>query len=209
MEREKMYIVEIKNPNFDLIRKRKIAEHYELSIKENVRGKHHWHTATIRVSKSEKKKVLQMCKGMKYVCYDEKYGRSSNYREEFFKHNHPDARKWGDSGPNNLWYCRYCHRKIPSKKMQVDHVIPVNKAKRMRKRQKKLPNGVNDVSNLVPSCRRCNRFKSDQTGLWLVRAKLGKYRWYWKLVNIVRVLFFVALFVVLREWVVPFLQTIF
>ena len=38
---------------------------------------------------------------------------------------------------------------------------------------------VNDVKNLVASCSRCNRKKSNLMGLWYIRGKLGACKWYW------------------------------
>ena len=48
--------------------------------------------------------------------------------------------------------------------------------------QKKLPNGVNDKTNLVAACRHCNRMKSSKTGLWYVRGLLGQHQLYWKII---------------------------
>lgn len=72
--------------------------------------------------------------------------------------------------------------KIKKKEIEVDHLIPVYKAKRQRHWQKKLPNGVNDKTNLVAACRHCNRMKSSKTGLWYVRGLLGQHQLYWKII---------------------------
>jgi len=44
-------------------------------------------------------------------------------------------------------HCAYCGKSIEYKDMQVDHIRP----KRMR--------GTDDITNLNPSCRRCNHYK--------------------------------------------------
>ena len=58
-------------------------------------------------------------------------------------------------------HCAYCGNFISIKQMQVDHIIPlfrndteeqVNKFGRNK--------GTNDINNLNPSCRRCNKWKS-------------------------------------------------
>lgn len=43
--------------------------------------------------------------------------------------------------------CAYCGQRIQYKNMQVDHFTPV------------CNRGNGDVSNLMPSCRRCNHYK--------------------------------------------------
>jgi len=51
-------------------------------------------------------------------------------------------------------HCAYCGSEIKSiKDMQVDHIIP-----RARKHQHKEID-INGISNLNPSCRRCNHYK--------------------------------------------------
>lgn len=49
--------------------------------------------------------------------------------------------KWGG-------VCAYCGKVIEFKDMQVDHLIPKRKG------------GTDDFDNLMPSCRRCNHYKS-------------------------------------------------
>ena len=83
---------------------------------------------------------------------------------------------------NTLWRCCYCGKKLKKREIEVDHLIPVYKAKRQRHWQKKLPNGVNDKTNLVAACRHCNRMKSSKTGLWYVRGLLGQHQLYWKII---------------------------
>lgn len=43
--------------------------------------------------------------------------------------------------------CAYCGKEIDIKDMQVDHIVP------------KCNGGTDDISNLNPSCRRCNHYK--------------------------------------------------
>lgn len=48
-------------------------------------------------------------------------------------------------------HCAYCGKEIDIKDMQVDHLIP----RRL--------GGSNEYENLMPSCRRCNHYKSGNT----------------------------------------------
>jgi len=57
-----------------------------------------------------------------------------------------------------IWYkygkrCAYCGRKIKFKEMQIDHIIP-------KSWNKESPD---DPSNLNPSCKRCNFYKSNRS----------------------------------------------
>ena len=37
-----------------------------------------------------------------------------------------------------------------------------------------VPKGVNDISNLAPACRRCNRRKGSKGGLWIIRGRFWR-----------------------------------
>lgn len=98
----------------------------------------------------------------------DKYTRSTNYRTEFIRHWPPE--------PGNYYHCVYCGRRIHTDKMQVDHIISVDMAKQNWLARRLLPKeGVNSIKNLVPSCQRCNRRKSNYGGLWLIRG------YYWRI----------------------------
>lgn len=97
-----------------------------------------------------------------------KYERSDNYRSEFITHWPPDH--------SGHYRCVYCGRRIKKDKMQVDHIVAVNLAKHNYISRLFLPReGVNALSNLVPSCPRCNRKKGKSGGFWIIRGR------YWKL----------------------------
>lgn len=72
----------------------------------------------------------------------------------------------------NLYQCRrcaYCKRPLHNEH-QIDHVRPLSHSKSLR---------VNQYSNLVVTCKTCNKLKSDKTGVkypeWVKRRK-KKYR---------------------------------
>lgn len=96
-----------------------------------------------------------------------KFERSSDYRMQFMRRWPPEA--------GGYYHCVYCGRKIKTQDMQVDHVIAVDMAKHNFLLRLFLPDGVNETKNLVPSCRKCNRKKSNYGGLWLIRG------YYWKI----------------------------
>ncbi len=47
-------------------------------------------------------------------------------------------------------HCAYCGREIAYKEMQVDHLIPKRNGEKET---------VDDIENLMPSCRACNHYK--------------------------------------------------
>lgn len=110
-------------------------------------------------------------KKFRYRSYDKRYARSSNYRKKFLKK---------VDGP---LFCAYCGKRLKAKKMEVDHIIPVNQAKTNPTArlwlQLLLMNGVNDSRNLVSSCEKCNLKKSDKMGFWVIKGFIGKHRIYW------------------------------
>jgi 5-methylcytosine-specific restriction endonuclease McrA len=46
------------------------------------------------------------------------------------------------------YFCGYCGSIVSKKKMTVDHIIPKSKG------------GTNEIDNLMPCCRECNRDKA-------------------------------------------------
>jgi 5-methylcytosine-specific restriction endonuclease McrA len=122
-------------------------------------------------------KNIILCHNFKYKKYEKRWDRSDNYRSEFFKHY---------KGP---YRCAYCGRRINSSSMEIDHLVPVSKAKsngwaRFMLKMNTIYN-VNDYRNLVPSCKRCNRKKSDNMGLWVIIGSIGRHRIFWNFVDLI------------------------
>lgn len=142
-----------------------------------------------RIQAEERKehKIRRICRRRHYELkrtYPENLGRSDHYRRDFFSY-YPR--------PLGGYRCRYCHRRIPDKKLCIDHIYPVYRAKTGNDFWLRLLriDDVNDVRNLAPACRRCNTKKGRNAGIWVLRAILGKYEAYW----ILRKICFVALVV--------------
>ena len=78
--------------------------------------------------------------------------------------------------------CVYCGKIIKRRDMVVDHVVPVSAAQNSFYARRALHGkGVNDLSNLVPSCARCNAKKgSEFSRKWIRKAERGKNEGYWK-----------------------------
>lgn len=96
---------------------------------------------------------------------NDKYTRNSSYRNEFLSAVQPVRGKYR---------CVYCGRRVKPEKMQVDHVVAVHLAQRGFLAKLLVPKGVNDISNLVPACRRCNRRKGSKGGLWIIRGRFWR-----------------------------------
>ena len=78
--------------------------------------------------------------------------------------------------------CRYCHKRISRKYMQIDHIVPVLQAKknpRARNILKRMhAESVNDLVNLAPCCSRCNRQKGSKMGIWVLKGRFGDKGWF-------------------------------
>lgn len=134
---------------------------------------------SLSVSNDEKRKVEKIIQQEKLRCkwYSSNFSRSNNYRDKFFKTH---------EGP---YRCIYCHKKIRKDQIEVDHLIPISKAKNSLLARNLLYisgiSDVNDPKNLVASCRRCNRKKGSKMGVWIIRGYLGRYRAYWIIHHII------------------------
>ena len=66
-------------------------------------------------------------------------------------------------------HCAYCGKEIALEEMQIDHIWPKASAAYIGTNHKysnlwavgEPTNGINHISNLNPSCRRCNHYKRD------------------------------------------------
>lgn len=126
----------------------------------------------------EAERIARFSKPRGLTCrvYDSFSERSANYRRNFFYDTKPVI--------GNLYFCAYCGKLVPRRKITVDHVIPVYAAQTSRKWRRRLEkagcSSVNDPGNLVAACEHCNKSKGSKTSLlWLVRAKIGRNNILW------------------------------
>lgn len=109
--------------------------------------------------------------------------RSGDYRRIFFIYNKPQIFE-------KYYICAYCGRLKTKDKITVDHIYPIGKASKSLKYQAKLKRrgieNINDPNNLIGACRRCNSKKGAKVGIWILRAKIGKYKYLWYLRWIIR-----------------------
>jgi len=121
----------------------------------------------------------------KYRSYDSRYERDGKYRRRFFENNR---------GP---YHCAYCGRRLKSSQIEVDHLVPVSKAKTSFNVRTWLHIcgilNVNDPKNLVASCKKCNRRKSDKMGFWVVRGAIGRFKAPWIVRNVLVIIGIAAL----------------
>ena len=149
------------------------------------------------LSEREEKSLYRYCRlrnlSIDKLNMDQK--RSSDYRKKFFDNNKPTCNH------NTKYRCVYCGRKLSPAKVTVDHLYPVDKAMRSDKICKKMRrqgiNNVNDVNNLVPACERCNKSKSNHMGKWIIKGKLGQLRWYWPVMNVIRLTLLICLIIII------------
>ena len=95
-----------------------------------------------------------------------KYARDDTYRERFIAAHPPK---------NGMYRCVYCGKKVSKDAMEVDHVIAVDRVKKNWLYRLCVPSGINDLSNLVPSCHRCNSKKGNKGGFWAIRGHFWKF----------------------------------
>jgi 5-methylcytosine-specific restriction endonuclease McrA len=130
-----------------------------------------------QVTKKQYRALRKICwRHYLHFASDNAYGkRSSDYRFVFFKNARPVFGKY--------YLCTYCGRLVSKAKVEVDHLYPIGKVSKSLRLQKKLKrkgiNNVNDLRNLVPSCKRCNRMKGAELGFWIIRGRIGRHPKVW------------------------------
>ena len=101
-----------------------------------------------------------------------KLQRGSNYRSTYFKHNKGLFGK-------GIYFCPFCGKLLKKREdIQIDHITAIHRVQNsafLSKRFKKLPDGVNDIKNLVHACARCNRRKGAKGGIWVFMGHFGQY----------------------------------
>lgn len=179
-----MWQVEIYPKWFSAIGYRKRLK--ELGAREhNTKQKGHYWTVKTEERRPLEQKIKRL--RVKQVWVEIQWTRAYNARTIFFQNNKPPYR------------CRYCNRRLKKEYLQVDHLVPVQKAEhsyfaRLLLRIQGIKN-VNDPRNLVAACGSCNQAKRDKLGFWFIKGMLGKYKFYWIFRKIILVL--IAIFTIL------------
>ena len=116
-------------------------------------------------SETEIKNEISYAKrvGLSYEIRSGDRNRSSVYRTVWRENNRPIF---------GMYLCAYCGRPVKEKKITVDHIVSVKRAKTHPKYQK----DVNNLSNLCGACRRCNLKKGTKGGFWILKGKLYRHR---------------------------------
>lgn len=180
-EREKLkrmattcYDVYPKDNNINKMR-RVLVERHGFTEKKNHIGPYF----SIEVPGMDSWQIRTMLKihGYKYRAYDKRYERASNYRKVFFENN---------KGP---YRCAYCGKRLRPDTLEVDHLIPVAKAKSETSVRALLQicgiRNVNDPKNLVAACHKCNHKKLDHMGFWPIRGAIGRHKIIWTIRDII------------------------
>lgn len=123
-------------------------------------------------------KTMLRARRYRFRKYDKRYARGTSYRRDFFSTH---------KGP---YRCAYCGKKLKSNELEVDHLIPVGKAKTESGVRALLQicgiSNVNDPKNLVAACHECNNRKSDKMGVWVIKGAIGRHKSVWIIRNIIR-----------------------
>ena len=118
-----------------------------------------------------------------------------DYRKTFFSNNPPVI--------HNNYFCAYCGKLVNKENITVDHLYPIGAVKKDPKLQKKLKRkgikDINDKKNLVPACRTCNKKKSANLGIWIIKGKIGKHQFLWIIRHLIRLIIiykFIVIFLI-------------
>lgn len=142
------------------------------------------------------RRIRRFCnrKGLRCKRVDKEFVRSGDYRKKFF------ANDKGFRGDGTMYHCVYCGKRLSPEKVQVDHIIPVYGVQTRESSRRKLKRmgfeDVNDVGNLVASCKKCNEKKDRDEGMWVLRALIGRNIWFWRVIHIVELILVVALVII-------------
>lgn len=81
-------------------------------------------------------------------------------------------------------HCAYCGSEITLRKMEIDHIIPKY---HIEEGYAKVDYDKDDIINLNPACKSCNRYKDTFTiekfreQIQSIPEKLSKYRWIFRI----------------------------
>lgn len=178
MQENPTFTIEISNGWRKIFWHRKFFREQGFSFQKKAYGKSYYYMKTKDYEECERYQEFCRFRGLKCHIFNETYMRSSNYRNQFF------TEFYRIHGSNKKYtLCAYCG--LPSKvdKLTVDHIIPVDKAKKtnMGKFLMKIfrIQNINEYRNLCAACKSCNSRKGKKMGLWILRGFIGKSVLFW------------------------------
>lgn len=182
-----LYPVSVKCPYKLNYKQRWVLKSYDLN----------WNGCTYsgRINRKKYAKLQTYCKRnrLKLSIENELSTRGVNYRTAFFEKNAPIYKDY--------YFCSYCGFPLPKSKITVDHLYPIGLAKKDISFQKKLHKkgiyDINDVKNLVPACKKCNKRKGVKTGAWIIKGKIGRHQYLWVVRHILRIALMLSLIILL------------
>lgn len=184
---ESMYVVRISNGKRKIRRKRWLFRNEGFEFNERAYGKSFFEKEMYEEETSHWKKYCMIC-GFTITSIPIQYTRNTGYRKEFFD----NAKKLG----NDHYICAYCGRILPTEKVTVDHIFPVNKMSYSRKTRLVARifgiKETNEFRNLCAACEKCNSRKRAKTGLWVIRGLIGKHYICWHIIHLLEIIGFIA-----------------
>lgn len=188
-ERNKTMLIEIYNGTNKIYDHRMYLHTKGMKFNKRSYGKSFY---SKKIDEIEKEELVSYCRKhkLKYMLIQECHIRDSNYRKEFLQDKN---REWS--------ICAYCGMHKKTSNITVDHIIPVDKAKKSAYAKwllKRLHiDNVNSKRNLAAACKRCNSRKGTKMGLWVIRGYIGKSGALWAVRWIIRfILLLILLYVV-------------
>lgn len=178
-----IYIIEISNGRKKIYSYRHLFREHGFHFEKRSYGKSFYTKSCNTIEEREFYKKLCKKNRLNYCEHKKEYARSNDYRKIYL--NNLNAR-------HKYELCAYCGIPIKREKFTVDHIIPIDKAKKTNRAKILMKllkiKDVNDSSNLCIACKQCNNQKRTKMGVWIIRGFIGKNRYIWYLRWILRLL---------------------
>lgn len=122
--------------------------------------------------------------------------RNNSCRRIFFSNYKPQVL-------GRYYICAYCGKLRTKDNITVDHVYSIGASAESVSYQNKLRRrgieNINDPKNLVAACKKCNAKKRTDGGIWVLRAKLGRYKSIWYLRWFLRMAILVVIIILILQ----------
>lgn len=195
MQENQVFTVEISNGWNKIFWYRKFFREQGFSFQKKAYGKSYYYIKIKNQEVCQKYKEFCRFRGLKCQIYEKEYVRSHDYRKVFLSTKNY-TRKYT--------LCAYCGLPARVSQITVDHIIPVDKAKktvtgRFLMKIFKIQN-INEYKNLCGAHKSCNSRKGRKMGLWILRGFIGKNIPLWYVRWVIRalaicIIFYIAIFI--------------